>query len=112
MISQPAESMNSWTLASISRSRMPGLSHSYLIFHIAASPMLLACLRSSISSTVLTTRAEDGEVDVVYADAFATHTGVVQHGDDAVDHAPGHVRDRALRPLPGNGRLDTAAHPG
>ena len=30
-----------------------------LIFHIAASPMLDACLSSSISSRVLTTRARD-----------------------------------------------------
>ena len=57
MISQPRSSMNSCTLASISRSRTPGFSHSYLIFHMAASPMLDACLSSSISSRVFTVRA-------------------------------------------------------
>src|SRR2546426_578946 len=57
MISQPRSSMNSWTFASISRSRTPGFSHSYLIFHIAASPMLDACFSSSISSRVFTVRA-------------------------------------------------------
>ena len=51
--------MNSCTFASISRSRTPGLSHSYLIFHIAASPMLDACFSSSISSRAFTTRARD-----------------------------------------------------
>ena len=51
--------MNSCTLASISRSRTPGFSHSYLIFHMAASPMEEAIFRSSISSRVLMTRAAE-----------------------------------------------------
>ena len=119
MISQPCSSMNSCTLASISRSRTPGFSHSYLIFHIAASPMLEACFSSSISSRVLTVRALETagqpltmfrpsfwkasrrrHVEIVDADVLLLDLVLLEHLEDAVGHAAGHVRHGALGPLP------------
>src|ERR1035441_3462106 len=91
MISQPRSSMNSWTLASISRSRTPGLSH-------VEAGALQAGQRS--------------HVDVVYSDALLLEAGRAQYIDDALRHPVRHVRNRSLCPLPCDGRFDAILLPG
>ena len=92
--------------------------------------MLEACLSSSISSRVFTTRAaetagqpftilrpvfvkgfERGHVQVVDADLFLGHAVFFQHFHHAFGHASGHVGHRALRPLPGDRRTNAPFHP-
>ena len=92
--------------------------------------MLDACFSSSISSRVLTTRAretagqpltmfrpelleglEGRHVEVVDADLLLLDLVLLEHFHHAVGHAAGHVRHRALGPLPGDGGPDAPFHP-